>query len=141
MAKDVCCIPGCNRTTGIHGHHVIPQAYGGVNGPVVPLCGAHHTLIHDMGLKNRADVREALIKDEPEAAKPKLLELAGIIVRARMHMATNRIARPLTLQVNLSAERADKLRELKQLLGVSSQDAVINACIDIVYKQKTPLRK
>lgn len=95
-------------------------------------------MIHDVALKPREDVREHMLRDEPEIAKPKLRELILIIRRAKER--SEHLVRPLTMQVKLSAERVVKVRELKQLLGVSSQDAVIQKCIDIIYDQKTPLK-
>lgn len=32
-------------------HHVIPQAYGGVDGPQVSLCSSHHDLLHFIALR------------------------------------------------------------------------------------------
>ena len=32
-------------------HHVVPQAYGGKDGPVIPLCISHHDLAHLIATK------------------------------------------------------------------------------------------
>lgn len=31
-------------------HHIVPQAYGGTDGPVVSLCGDHHSALHKIAL-------------------------------------------------------------------------------------------
>lgn len=34
-------------------HHVVPQAYGGTDGPTVSLCDGHHTAIHKIAVALR----------------------------------------------------------------------------------------
>ncbi len=34
-----------------HTHHIIPQAYGGVDGPVVDVCDSHHASLHKIALR------------------------------------------------------------------------------------------
>lgn len=45
---------GLSVTSGgdihIEVHHIIPQAYGGTDGPTVSLCDTHHTALHKIAL-------------------------------------------------------------------------------------------
>ena len=42
-------LPTGNGMT-LHSHHVIPQAFGGANGPTVDLCSNDHNLLHSVAL-------------------------------------------------------------------------------------------
>lgn len=125
----------CGVTRGIHEHHVVPRAYGGINGPTVNLCGMHHTLIHTASLKKTKD-RELEYAGHTETQIEKLRELVYIIRRARImskHLHRNK---PMTLHVELTAEQAHTLRELKGLLGASSIQQTIVRCINLSYTVK-----
>lgn len=79
-----------------------------------------------------------MLKNESEAGKNKLRELINIIRKARI--ASKRFARPMVFQTTFNPEQAAKIKELKQLLGVSSMQRVIEVCVELVYDQKTPLK-
>lgn len=52
MARDKTCVwPGCTRSHGLHGHHLIPWAHGGETSlaNLRPLCHFHHRLVHEGG--------------------------------------------------------------------------------------------
>lgn len=125
----------CPATTGLHQHHVIPQAYGGVDGPTVTVCGGCHTTVHTAALK-APHQWTALI---PTANQDKFLQLIQIIYRARM-ATKNSPNKPMKMQLEFSVERTKKIRQLKALLGVSSLSSVIDRCIDKVYDQSTPIK-
>ena len=85
LTKPVCCVV-CQETGAIHLHHVIPRAYGGLNGPTVPLCNDHHEAIHhcaDLEMSpadyDQLSSRRATFgKGRKQAAK-----LVAAIIRAR----------------------------------------------------------
>lgn len=129
----------CADKTGLNDHHVIPQAYGGRDGPQVTLCASHHTFIHAVALKPRAR-REALVIEHVEGdstKQAKLEQLVEIIAKARA--ATRKTEKPLMIQHKFNIERGRKLRELKTLLGKSSLMAALEDCVDRVYAQATQL--
>jgi hypothetical protein len=130
----------CPTHEGIHNHHCVPQAYGGVDGPQVTLCGTHHTLVHTLALKPCPLWDNSLRKHTTDPVKiAKLRELVEIIYRARM--ATRNTVKPLQISHKLNMERSKKLRELKHLMGQSSITATIDACIDAVYNQANQLKQ
>lgn len=96
-------------------------------------------MIHDVSLKNRSDERELMLEGESEEARVVLRELIYIIRKSRI--ASKKFKRPMQFQTTFDADRAAKVRELKQLLGVSSMQSVVERCIDLVYDQRTPLKR
>lgn len=69
----------------------------------------------------------------------KLLQLIELIARAKA--ATKGMERPMMVQQKFNKERSRKLRELKHLLGQSSIQATLEACVDRIYDQCTQLKK
>lgn len=132
MSKKQCWV--CGRKDGMHSHHVIPRAYGGLDGPVVDLCGGHHTLIHTAALKKSNNARELEYNGHTEEEKARLRELVKIIRRARV--MSKHMRRPITLQLNLDAAHALRLRELKRLLGANSLQQTVIRCINFCYSVK-----
>lgn len=130
----------CGERDGIHDHHVIPQAYGGVNGPQVTVCATHHTMIHTLALRaNNEQWQHPLIEHTDSVQKRyKLNTLIGLIHKARM--ATSNTVKPIQLSQKLDIERSKKLRELKFLLGRSSISATLDACIDSAYSAASGLK-
>jgi hypothetical protein len=128
----------CGERDSLHEHHCIPQAYGGVDGPTVTLCGVCHNLIHAAALKRMLDWNTVLPSKNPQR-HGKLTDLTMIIWRARM--ACKDIDKPMLIQTKLSTERGQKLRKLKTMLGCSSINATLDKCIDVMYDQLTPRKK
>jgi hypothetical protein len=132
----------CPRTTGIHWHHEIPQAYGGVNGPQSPLCGGHHTLVHNLALElyRHGDEGRLLVPaDVPAARRPELLRLVRTIVIARRAYERARkhgIAPKKGTAVKLDSKRATRLETMARLLNCSQQ-AAVNEAIDRLYQSVT----
>lgn len=130
----------CPSKDGLNDHHVIPQAYGGVNGPQVTLCATHHTFIHAVALRPVAQREPAVMEHTQNLEqRGKLLQLIELIARAKA--ATKGMERPMMVQQKFNKERSRKLRELKHLLGQSSIQATLEACVDRIYDQCTQLKK
>ncbi len=51
--KGICQFPGCDSTTHLDAHHVVPWSHGGPSDldNLTLLCGRHHTLVHEGGLR------------------------------------------------------------------------------------------
>lgn len=130
----------CPSKDGLNDHHVVPQAYGGVNGPQVTLCATHHTFIHAVALKPLAQ-RESMVLEHTQKPdqQSKLLQLTDLIARARA--ATKGMEKPMMVQHKFNKERSRKLKELKHLLGRNSIPATLEQCVDLVYDQCTQLKK
>lgn len=128
----------CTKRQGLNDHHVIPQAYGGVDGPQVTLCASHHTQVHTVALKNPANWDVALREDHSPEQVAKLQELVRLIAKARK--ATAHMERPMMVQHKFNKDRSLKLKELKYLLGKSSIANTLDALVDTVYAQCTQLK-
>jgi hypothetical protein len=53
--KGICQFPGCPATAHLDAHHVVPWSHGGPSDldNLILLCGRHHTLVHEGGLRIR----------------------------------------------------------------------------------------
>ena len=51
--KGICQFPGCSGTTHLDAHHIQPWSHGGPTDldNLILICGRHHTLIHEGGLR------------------------------------------------------------------------------------------
>lgn len=125
----------CAGKHGLNDHHVIPEAYGGVDGPQVTLCASHHTLIHTVALRPRSRWRQELAPHHNEEQLAKLMQLVDIIAKAKA--ATRGLKRPLVVQHKFSTERGIKLKELKYLLGCSSLTSTLDKLVDVLHSQLT----
>jgi hypothetical protein len=128
----------CSQRHGLNDHHVIPQAYGGVDGPQVTLCASHHTLIHTVALQKKAAWATACGESHTHEQTQKLLQLVAIIAKARA--ATRHLAKPLQIQHKFTTERGVKIRELKIMLRCSSLAGTLDSLVDLVYAQCTQLK-
>lgn len=130
----------CPSKDGLNDHHVIPQAYGGVNGPQVTLCATHHTFIHTLSLRPVVEW-ETILTSHTSCLKQrsKLRELAELIRKAKA--ATHNMQRPIVVHHKLDVARSKKLKDLKFLLGQSSITNTVDVCIDTMYAQLTQLKK
>lgn len=65
-------------------HHLVPRAYGGVDGPEIQLCSAHHDLLHQYATKLIAGDTEFMrvARLTGSTAISRCLRLALIVVKA-----------------------------------------------------------
>ena len=58
--KGICQFPGCHATTHLDAHHIVAWSYGGKTDldNLILLCGRHHTLVHEGGLRIAPAPRE-----------------------------------------------------------------------------------
>ena len=130
----------CNSKEGAHEHHVVPQAYGGTNGPRVVLCGTHHTLIHDIALQP-LDQQLGLIIASPSvpiSMRAIVLQITSTITKAKTVFREQRIAAQISAK--LDRPTSAMVRELQAVHGFPNQGATIQACIQLMYNQTFPLK-
>ena len=130
----------CDSKEGAHEHHVVPQAYGGTNGPRVVLCGTHHTLIHDIALKP-LDQQQGLIANSPSvpiSMRAIVLQITSTITKAKTVFREQRIAAQISAK--LDRPTSAMVRELQAVHGFPNQGATIQACIQLMYNQTFPLK-
>jgi hypothetical protein len=77
----------CNTNLSVQEHHLIPQAAGGITGPVVPLCANHHQAIHHVALsvisKNSKQTDKIFTDEQMIRAKPLINFIVIFMQRAR----------------------------------------------------------
>jgi hypothetical protein len=116
-----------------HDHHVFPRAYGGVDGPEVSICDAHHSAVHRIG--------EALIHKKPyymylrgesETRVKRLLFLATRIVII-YESIKNDPNKATTTAFSLSARHQKMIEDLKPVLNVRSREQVLLRALEAAH--------
>lgn len=157
ISSDSCCYV-CGRlfsdTLPKELHHIVPEYLGGTDGPLAPLCEAHHKLVHKIArifIRSRHKVsdkdKEALRKIYEETSSsfgsesiPRLERLASIIKDAddRFASDTNKI---LSAEIEYTKEQAQMMDELKQKLGLKSRRELLMRILADAYVMHFPLKR
>lgn len=113
-------------------HHLIPRAYGGIDGPQVSLCDSHHSTLHEIALRiyNKRSHHDLLTKIP--AQDQKLLYLASIVYNARIATEGDPNKRQMIL-FSPNREVFEKLRTLKRLYPKLSRQSLIEHAINQLY--------
>ena len=118
-----------------HSHHIIPQAFGGANGPTVDLCTADHNLLHAIGLRMTAGKPYAdLTIGLGSKRKSAILWLASKVALAYEATQDDPNKR-VQLNMVVSAKKAGKLDELMKIFNVSSRQAALERLIDEAHRR------
>lgn len=116
-------------------HHVVPRAYGGIDGPQVSLCDSHHTALHEIALKlwSKRSYFNLLTGDPQQDQK--LMYLASCAYNARV-ITENDPNKRRVLVLSLTKEAIDRLDKLKGLFkGNISRERVIEAAVIEMYRR------
>lgn len=113
-------------------HHIIPKAFGGVDGPQVSLCDSHHSALHEIGLKlySKSSYFQLLTRDFRQ--NKKLLWLATVACNARI-ATENDPNKAVPTVFYFKGETLKKLKRLKQVYPKASRQALVLAAIDVLY--------
>lgn len=115
-------------------HHVVPQAYGGTDGPTVSLCDGHHTAIHKIAIawKQKKPHHQFLgTYDREQIAK--LEYLAQVIFNAEQVTRDDPNKR-LQVVLSLDSEMKTMLEALGRVYpGARSRAALIRTAIRELY--------
>lgn len=104
----------CSNTASLHEHHIIPQCYGGKDGPLVTLCASCHNGVHHVA-DGRVDMRpDYWENDKNSVSKSKALIKA--IHNARVATSTSQHKRTI-VSMELSAEDTAMLKRLQNHYG------------------------
>lgn len=126
-------------------HHVVPEAYGGEDGPQITLCGSHHTLVHNLGLFQLKQLTSSSEESTIEEADSKALQalnaqgqqravyLANVIASAGFAVVSD-VNKTIKYAGVFTAEQNRKLNAIKQSLGVRSKHTAIVMCINRMHK-------
>lgn len=115
-------------------HHIIPQAYGGADGPTVSLCSNHHNMLHAVAvaLKNRKPYFD-LIGGLTTEQQQKVMVLANYVFEAEQ--ATRNDPNKIFL-VSLTANRTQiaKMERLKKVFPKArSRQAILLLALEHLY--------
>ena len=123
----------CGQTGGTHLHHVVPQAYGGRDGPQVSICGKCHTQVHSDGLKD-----EPLdYSHTPQPYQMRMEYLVDVIKRARIthkHLITiGKVKKEIKITVELNEKQIMMLETIKRITQAKSNKEALQNALSLAY--------
>lgn len=103
-------------------HHLVPRAYGGVDGPVVSICDPHHQRVHAIANKLLHNKEYKHLLENPSYDQ-KMLWLASIIVRAQRSVKDDPNKKAL-VTLSLTGVQQEKLTALCRKLKMNRAKAL-----------------
>ena len=115
-------------------HHIVPRAYGGVDGPQVSICDSHHTTVHHVSLRlfKRKPYQELLTGVQEKDKK--ILYLATVACNARL-LVQNDPNRRAILLLSLKGDEQEALKRLKNVYPRLSREALVKLAIKQLYQR------
>lgn len=125
-------------------HHVIPRAFGGSDGPTVPLCSADHDLLHLIAQKvtsGKMQEAQALLNRVPIAHRERLLYLTTRVVIA-YNALNDDPNKQKVVTLRLTGQLSERLDRLASFFSCSREKVLIRL-IDHQYSSvfQEPIRK
>lgn len=116
-----------------HDHHILPRAYGGVDGPEVSICDSHHSTVHRIGecLINEK-THHQFLRGEPPKQVQKIMYLATRIHEIYL-LTKNDPNKAVSVSLVLTARHRNLIDALKPVLGVRSREAVFLAALESLH--------
>lgn len=115
-------------------HHVVPRAYGGVDGPTITLCTGHHTKLHEIAkclIKGRSHFH--LLHGEDQTQIKKLLYLANAVYSAEL-ATRNDPNKAASVMLTLNARHKHMVDSLKKVFPqAKSREAVFLIALEALY--------
>lgn len=115
-----------------HRHHVIPRAYGGVDGPQVSLCDSHHSALHEIALKLYTKKPYFKLLSTDPGINKRLMYLASVAYNSRLLTENDPNKKPLLVE-SVHKETIDKLKRLKSIYKGASRAKLLEASVDALY--------
>lgn len=117
-------------------HHIIPCAYGGVDGPTVTLCTTHHSKLHDIAVarKSGRNYQTSLMGEPPQNVKH-LLWLANQVVNAELAVR-NDPNKAASVTITLNARGKMQVDQLKHVYPKArSREAILLLALEHLYSK------
>lgn len=116
-------------------HHVVPRAYGGLNGPTVALCDSCHTRVHKLEKLICSNKTDTFGLDKE--AYNRLYSLALVIVRAKRMMKDdpNKVIKVILV---LNQKEVRTLDKLKSMLGLKNRSDVYSYALKCLTNSLLP---
>ena len=113
---------------------MIPQAYGGQEGPQVSLCDKHHSCLHRIATAVKAKKPwNHLVAHEPPDRKKKLIWMAGLVVKADQ-ATVNDLHKPTKVVLILDAQQKRQLEHCQKVLGFTNRVEVYHTALSRLFK-------
>lgn len=122
-----------------HSHHVIPRAFGGLNGPVVDVCNEDHDLLHRVAVQISSGKTVNLDNLKPRH-KRAIEYLSSCVVNAQKAVENDPNKRT-QISFVLTGEETRMLSVIQKQMGFNSREATIKHLITVAHKTKNPLSK
>ena len=123
----------CHDASSLHEHHIIPQAYGGVDGPTVTLCATCHNGVHHVA-DGRVDMQPTSWNETERLHRAQWLVSA--IAQARI-VASKSANKRVIVTLELSANEAKMLDRIKQSIGSTSRVDTLRTLLKQTYQRLT----
>lgn len=123
-------------TAVLEHHHVIPQAFGGTDGPTVSICDSHHTKLHSIAVQMKAAKPYAsFLKGETSERAKKVLYLATAVYNAQQ-VTRNDPNKLASAMVKLNARHKRQLDQLKAVYpNLRSREAVLLHALEFLHSR------
>lgn len=133
----------CPETNSIEEHHIIPQSYGGVNGPTAYVCAVCHGAVHDIATALYSDtmppdreIIQALKRDLVKAniCLTNVFILVKMILAARLAVLDDPNKSVVFMDRFPSATRR-QLKDLRRVYPKLSQQKIVRLAIEQLHKK------
>ena len=115
-------------------HHLMPQAYGGKEGPQVSLCDHHHSCLHRIAVAIKAKKAFSnFLAHEPLAFQRKLIWMASLVVKSEQ-ATVNDANKATKVMLVLDSQQKRMLDHLKETLGFTSRAEVYHEALRKLYR-------
>ena len=114
--------------------HIIPRAYGGIDGPQVSLCDSHHSALHEIALKLYSKKSYFNLLPHKADQDARLLYLASVAYNARVLTEKDPNKKQMVV-LHLSGPEIAMLKKLKPVYKNAGRERLIGVAIDLLYKR------
>ncbi len=116
-------------------HHIVPRAYGGVDGPMVSICDTCHTRVHKIAsCIYSKQPYYAFTKGLDASVVKRLVYLATCVANAKS--ATNNDPnKKVVVVISFSGQDGQKIDKLKKVLNLSSREQVMKHALASLYSR------
>lgn len=115
-------------------HHVVPRAFGGLDGPIVSLCDSCHSKVHKLTAKN---IDYSILNGLDKQAQSKLQYLASVIKSAGL-MANSDVNKLFPISFKITRKESEVLDKLKIRYSLSSRAAVYKLALQKLVQSIAP---
>ena len=124
-----------NGTVPEHRHHMVPRAFGGVDGPQVSLCSDDHNTLHQIAVTWKASKSHfKYIQNKPLEVVKKLEYLASIVYNAELRSRNdpNKLA---SVILHLDAKQKHQIDSLKKLYNKRGRKDILELALANLYNK------